>query len=448
MAALWFETAYLTEGWADAVRVEVAADGCIGAIEADTAARAGDERHGIAVPGLGNVHSHAFQRGMAGLTEQGDDFWAWRQLMYRFLDRLEPDDVEAIAAQVFVEMIEAGFTRVGEFHCLHRAPDGQAYANIAELAERIAAAAQATGIALTLLPVFYAHGNFGGAPPTLAQRRFLNDVDGFGRLLDGSRSAIRDLPEARIGIAPHSLRAVTPEELAALLPMMPDGPIHIHAAEQVAEVDACLAWSGKRPVEWLLDHGPVDGRWCLIHATHMTDAEVDGLAASGAVAGLCPSTEANLGDGIFPASRYRSAGGRIAIGTDSNILIDAAQELRMIEYGQRLSRRARNLLGAADRPSVGATLFQAALEGGAQALGAEAGFAVGNPADIVSLDPGHPSLIGRKDDLLLDGWIFAAGSGAVDTVWRRGRKWVSGGRHHRREEIGACYARVIRNLLA
>lgn len=452
MAALWFETALLPQGWTDGVRMEIAADGRIGTIQADTPARPDDEQYGIAVPGLGNVHSHAFQRGMAGLTEhragQGDNFWSWRELMYRFLDRLDPADVEAIAAQAFVEMLETGFTRVGEFHYLHHAPDGRPYANAAELAERIGAAAEATGIALTLLPVFYAHGDFDGAPPTPGQRRFLNDLDGFGRLLERSKSAIHDLPDAQIGIAPHSLRAITPDELAALLPMMPHGPIHIHAAEQVAEIDACLAWSGKRPVEWLLDNAPVDGRWCLIHATHLSNAESSRLAASGAVAGLCPLTEANLGDGIFPALPYRSAGGRIAIGTDSNILIDAAQELRLIEYVQRLGRHARNLLGTPDRPSVGATLFQAALDGGTQALGVEASLKVGNPADIVALDPEHPSLVGRKDDMLIDGWIFAARTGAVDTVWRRGCIRVSDGRHHRKEEIGLCYSRAIRKLLS
>jgi formiminoglutamate deiminase len=450
MPGLWFETALVGENWVDRVRLDIA-DGLIAAIVADTDPAPGDERHAIGLPGLPNLHSHAFQRGMAGLAEQrgttGDDFWTWRELMYRFLDRLGPDDVEAIAAQAYVEMLESGFTRVGEFHYLHHDTDGRPYAAPAEMAARIAAAASTSGIALSLLPVFYAQGGFGAAAPGVAQRRFLNDVDSYARLLDGARAAAALLPDAVVGIAPHSLRAVTPDQLAALLPLAGAGPIHIHIAEQQREVADCLAWSSRRPVEWLLDALPVDARWCLVHATHVTDAERTALAASGAVAGLCPITEANLGDGIFPAAAYLGEGGVFGIGSDSNVLIDAAGELRLLDYGQRLSRQQRCVLGSAARPSVGGNLFAGALTGGNQALGVRGGLATGLAADIVSLDGRHPALADRRGDRLLDSWIFAA-RGGIDCVWRRGTRLVEGGRHKQAAAIGDRFTKVLARLLA
>ncbi|MDB5457816.1 MAG: formiminoglutamate deiminase, partial [Caulobacter sp.] len=310
---LWFKSALLRSGWAQNVRICLNG-GKIARIETDVAAQAGDERHAIAVPGLPNLHSHAFQRAMAGLTEArgqtSDSFWSWRALMYRFVERLSPDDVEAIAALAYLEMLEAGFTRVGEFHYLHKDVDGRAYADPAEMAVRLAAAADETGLALTLLPVFYAHSGFGGAAPGEGQKRFIHDVDGYARLIEASRTAVAGLPDAVVGVAPHSLRAVTLEELAAVAPLAAGGPVHIHIAEQVKEVDDCLAATGQRPVRWLLDHAPVDRRWCLVHATHMDVGEIEGLARSGAVAGLCPITEANLGDGLFPAVAFAAAGGR------------------------------------------------------------------------------------------------------------------------------------------
>lgn len=449
MTALWLKTALLPSGWANDVRVEMS--GCmISGVSIGTPALPGDEQAAIGLPGLSNVHSHAFQRGMAGLAEHrgpnDDDFWSWREVMYRFLDRLTPDDVEAICAMAYVEMLETGYTRVGEFHYLHNDTSGARYSDPAEMAGRVVAAAEATAIGLTLLPVFYAHSDFGGAAPRPGQRRFLNDLDGFARLLAASE---RLLPaDGVLGIAPHSLRAVTGEELAALIAMRSNGPIHIHAAEQVREVEASLAFSGARPVEWLLANAGVDQRWCLIHATHLTDAETDALAASGAVAGLCPVTEANLGDGIFPAIRYLEAGGRIATGTDSNILIDPAQELRALEYSQRLSRRARNLLASERQPSVGRRLFDASLAGGARALGTTQGLAVGMTADIVTLDADHPVLHGRQGDLLLDSWIFAARTGCIDSVWRGGRKLVSGGLHKNRDAVGQRYRAALDRILA
>jgi formimidoylglutamate deiminase len=446
--SLWFETALLPQGWTSRVRLALA-DGRIARIETSVEAQPGDERHAIAIPGLSNVHSHAFQRGMAGLAETrgpaGDNFWTWREVMYRFLDRLSPEDVEAIAALAYIEMLETGFTRVGEFHYLHHDPAGAPYANVAELAERIAAASAQTGIGLTLLPVFYAHSNFGGAPPVPGQRRFLNSVDGFAALMEKSRAAIASLDDSNIGIAPHSLRAVTAEELRAILPLAQGGPVHIHAAEQTREVDDSIAWSGARPVDWLLDNAGVDARWCLVHATHMTASETGRLARSGAVAGLCPITEANLGDGVFPAGAFLEAGGRFGLGTDSNILIDPAQELRALEYAQRLTHRARNLLAREAGRSTGRDLFDAALAGGAQALGRTAGLVAGEAADIVSLDANHPSLTRRSGDALLDSWIFAGAT--VDCVWRGGRKLVSGGRHNGREAAEKHYRQAMKRIV-
>jgi len=445
---LWAAYALLPDGWAQSVRL-VPAAGRWQAIEVGATPQPGDERLGVVVPGLGNLHSHAFQRGMAGLTEiggrSGDSFWSWRELMYRFLERLDPDSFQAIAEMAYIEMLETGFTRVGEFHYLHHALDGARFADPAEMSARVAAAAQASGIGLTLLPVFYAHADFAGAPPNPAQRRLIHDVEGFARLLEGCRQALSSLPDAVLGMAPHSLRAVTPQELAALLPLNA-GPVHVHIAEQTREVEACLAWSGQRPVEWLLAHAPVDARWCLVHATHVTQDEWRGIVARQAVAGLCPITEANLGDGLFPMRDFAIAGGRFGVGSDSNVLIDAAEELRLLEYGQRLTLRGRNVLAQGELSS-GRWLFGKALDGAAQALGVEAGLAVGRPAEVVELDTAHPALAARQGDAWLDSWTFAARGGAVRSVWRDGRVLVRDGRHVARERIVARYANVIARLL-
>jgi formiminoglutamate deiminase len=369
--------------------------------------------------------------------------------MYRFVDRIGPDELHAIAALAYVEMLEGGFTRVGEFHYLHHAMEGLPFADRAEMSGAIAAAAGDTGIGLTLLPVFYAHSGFGGTPLTAGQRRFGNDIDSFVLLLDAARNAAASLPDAVVGIAPHSLRAVTPDELAALVPLAANGPIHIHIAEQMREVADCLAWKGARPVEWLLDHAPVDARWCLVHATHMTDAEAALLGASGAVAGLCPITEANLGDGIFPAAPFLAAGGRYGAGSDSNVLIDASEELRLLEYGQRLTMRGRNILSNAGQPSTGENLYRQSLAGGGIALGVgEAGIRIGASADFVSLALDHPAFYGRTADRLLDGWIFAAGRAGVDCVWRRGIRLVSGGKHVARGPILQRYRATLERVLA
>ncbi|MBH0111858.1 formimidoylglutamate deiminase [Novosphingobium sp. YJ-S2-02] len=452
MKELFFDEALLPGGWARDVRIAIDAGGRIAAIEPDAAASADDERHACALPGMVNLHSHAFQRGMAGLAERrgasSDSFWTWREAMYRFVDAVGPEDVAAIAAQACVEMLEGGFTRLGEFHYLHHAPDGTPYADPACMAGAIAEAAGQTGIGLTLLPVFYAHAGFGGTTPGEGQRRFVHDIDGFARLLEASRSVLAGLPDAVLGLAPHSLRAVTPEELRELEALAGHGPVHIHIAEQMREVEDCLAWSGARPVEWLLDNARVDARWCLVHATHVTSGETLALARSGAVAGLCPVTEANLGDGIFPAAEFVAAGGRYGIGSDSNIAIDVAEELRLLEYGQRLTRRERNVMAAGADRSTGATLYRDALAGGAQALGVAAGLALGHAADIVSLDTAHPALVARRGDARIDAFVFAGGRGAIDCVWRRGEKVVAGGVHRDRARVRQRFVSTMERLLA
>ena len=451
MAEIHVARALVGDEWRRDVLITVAGR-TIAAIAPDTAPTAGSQRFaGVAVPGVANVHSHAFQRAMAGLVErrgpEDDSFWTWREVMYRFLASMTPDDIEAVAAWAYVEMLEAGFTTVGEFHYLHNAPDGRHYADPAETGGRIAAAAAASGIGLALLPSFYAHGGCGGQPPTPGQARFLFDLDGFAKLLESSRRHVARLPGATLGIAPHSLRAVDAPELRALVERWSAGPIHMHAAEQARELEDCVAWSGARPVQWLLDNMSLDGRWCLIHCTHMTPDESARLARSGAVAGLCPITEANLGDGIFEGPRFAAAGGRFAVGTDSNVRIALNEELRTLEYGQRLREQKRNRLGPIG-DSTGRHLFDTACRGGAQALGLVSGrLAAGQAADIVILDEAHPALVGRNGDPVIDSWIFAAGDGAVRDVFAGGQRVVADGQHARRDDIRHRFAVTMRRLM-
>ncbi|HUN71121.1 MAG TPA: formimidoylglutamate deiminase [Steroidobacteraceae bacterium] len=452
---LWFETALLPGGWARRVRVS-GRGGIIGSVDAEVDPADGDERHAIGIPGLPNLHSHAFQRAIAGLTERRgpaeDSFWTWRELMYRFVERIDPDQLQVVTALAFAEMLEAGFTRVGEFHYLHQDKSGVPFADPGEMAGRVAAAAAETGIALTLLPTFYAHAGFGGSEPGARQLRFVTDPERFARIVESGRKAAAALPGGVVGVAPHSLRAVTPAELPAVVALAAGGPVHIHVAEQIREVEECVAWCGQRPIERLFELAAVDDKWCLVHATHATQGELERIAAAGAVAGLCPMTEASLGDGVFPAAEFRALAGRYGIGSDSNVLLDAAAELRLLEYSQRLTRRARNVLAAETGRSTGRSLFDAALAGGTRALAAAgaaepAGLAPKAPFDLVSLDAGHPALIERREDEILDSWIFAAGRDVIDCVWRAGEKVVSGGRHHRREAIVTRYRRTLKTLL-
>ena len=448
MTVLCLERALLPEGWAERVTLRLDPEGRIAAVEPGKGE--GEPVRGAVVPGLANLHSHAFQRAMAGLAEVAgpgeDSFWSWREVMYRFLARLEPEDVEAIATFAYAEMLEAGFTAVGEFHYLHHDPEGRVYAEPAELALRHVEAARASGIGLTLLPSFYAHGDVGGAPASPGQRRFLCDLELFGRIHAAAARAVGTLPGGRIGIAPHSIRAVTPEELRRLVDLFPEGPVHVHASEQPREVEACRAVHGTTPITLIADTIGLPERLCLIHGTHATEAERNALAGSAAVLGLCPITEASLGDGIFPVTAFRREGGRFGVGSDSNVEIDAAAELRQLEYAQRLALGRRNCLAAPGR-STGRVLFEAALEGGARALGREpVGLRPGASADLVALDPDHPDLLGRTDDRLLDGWIFCAGKEAVREVRVRGRRVVEAGRHVAKDAILARYRATLARL--
>ena len=457
-ASLFAETALLPTGWAREVRFDVAADGALAAVTAN--ADAGDlpRAAGPVLPGMPNLHSHAFQRAMAGLAERAgagaDSFWTWREVMYGFVARLTPDHAQAVAAQLYVEMLKSGYTSVGEFHYLHHGPDGTPYEDVAEMAKRVVAAAGHSGIGITLLPVLYGYGGFGGAPAGAGQRRFLNDPERLLRIAQAVRGEQAGNPRVAVGIAPHSLRAVTPETLrdgvAGITAQAADAPIHIHVAEQTREVEDCEAWCGQRPVAWLLDQGLVDDRWCLIHATHMTGAETDALAASGAVAGLCPTTEANLGDGVFPIERFLARQGRFGIGSDSHISVSPVEDLRWLEYGQRLLRRRRNLIAEpVGGRSVGGRLYRDALAGGAQALGRPLGaLAPGQRADLVVLDGSRAALFGKTGDYILDAYLFAGNEPLVRDVMVGGQWVVREGRHRDEEAILADYKTTLEALMA
>jgi len=448
---IFAENALLPSGWAKDVRLETGS-GAITAITENATPLAGDTRVATLLPALANLHSHSFQRAMAGMTEYRkagkDSFWTWRELMYRFTDHLTPEQVEAIAALVFVEMQEAGYASVGEFHYVHHQPGGVPYTNLAELSERIVSAAKQTGIGLMHLPVLYTYGGAGQAALQPAQRRFGNDVDRFLTLVEQAKKAVQALdPDCGVGIAPHSLRATSPGDLAALLSANPNGPIHIHIAEQPKEVSDILDWLGARPVDWLLDNAPVDQRWCLIHATHMSANETQRLAHSGAVAGLCPVTEANLGDGPFNGAAFLNAGGRFGVGSDSNVLISLCEELRTLEYSQRLRDLARNVMVCGEG-SVGETLYLAAAKGGAQALGRGQGqLAVGAVADMVAIDHNDPALCALRPDQLLDGLVFAASDNVVTDLWSAGRHSVRAGRHIARDKVETAYRKAMHDLV-
>ncbi len=439
--------ALLPDGWRENVLIEWDGDGAITAVK--TGVDGVPAAHFV-IPGMVNLHSHAFQRAMAGLAETAgdtaDSFWTWRELMYRFAGRITPEQLEAVAAQLFVDCLRHGFTSVCEFHYLHRAPDGAMYARPAEMAERVAHAASRTGMGLTMLPVLYSHGGFGGQALSERQQRFNSDVEqvlGFVDALSSLRGG-----QFEVGAAPHSLRAASMAQIGELTNALPAGrPIHIHIAEQQAEVDACLAHSGQRPVAWLLDHIKVDQRWCLVHATHLDEAETGALAASGAVAGLCPSTEGNLGDGLFPLTDFLAAGGRIGIGTDSHVGHSAVEELRWLEYGQRLRRQRRNIAVDGQQRRVGDYLWQAALRGGAQASGRHVGaLAVGRRADLLVLDDAHPNLAGAAAADVLNLLVFAGNDNLVRDVLVGGNTVIEDGRHPDQAAIAARYSTVLAQL--
>jgi len=450
---LFADHALLPSGWERDVALTIGREGMISAVEVDTTAVGAVRTTGPLVPGMPNLHSHAFQRALAGRTGRRtpegsgrDSFWTWRAAMYAFIDHVDADTFEAIALQAYVEMLKAGYTTVGEFHYVHHDPQGWTYANPAELAHRIVAAAQTAGIGLTLLPVFYAHSGFGGAPPVAAQRRFVHTVDSYARLVAGLE-ADAVARGYRVGVAAHSLRAATPEELQALVALAPaTAPIHIHAAEQTQEVADCVAALGLRPVEWLLDHAGLGPRWCLVHATHMTPDETRRLALSGAVAGLAPATEADLGDGTFSARTFVDRGGVFGIGSDSNTLIDPYAELRQLEWSQRLSRLERNVLAREEAP-VGQFLYALAAAGGAQALALHAGaIAAGRRADLVVLNTNDPALAVQARDDLLDAAIFGPSRMPVRDVMVAGRWVVRDGRHANEQAALAGYRAALGRL--
>ncbi len=439
------------EGWQEDRQIELSTDGRISWIGAQMTPPT--DRVDLLLPAPANLHSHAFQRAMAGLTERRgpdarDSFWTWRRLMYRFLDRLTPDHVEAIAEQVFVEMLETGYAAVAEFHYLHHDFAGLPFANIAEMSERIVAAARATGIGLTLLPVLYQHGGCDGRALAGGQLRFGNDPERFARLHQGAAQALAaGFDDYVLGVAPHSLRAVDGPGLAAAVALAPGGPVHIHIAEQPREVDEVHARLGARPLRWLLDNHAPDARWCLIHCTQADAGEIAGLARSGAVAGLCPITEANLGDGIFAATELARAGGRFAVGSDSNVEITLFGELRLLDYTQRLRDHSRAALAEAGG-SAGRALFDQAARHGAQAAGRDAGaIAPGQFADLLGIETGNPWLADRRGDTALDSLIFGCKGGrCIRDVWAAGRHVVSAGRHARRDIVATRFRAALDDL--
>ena len=452
---IWCPLCLLPSGWAEGVLLEVDDAGTIRRIETGAPAAGNTQLPGAVIPGMPNLHSHAFQRAMAGLTERSggeerSDFWSWRRTMYSFVGRLTPEQVEAIAAHLYVEMLKAGYTGVAEFHYLHNPPGGGRYSDVAELARRVAAGAEAAGIRLTLLPVLYRESGFGGGRLAPAQQRFRLEIDEWAGIVAALAGAS---PTQTAGAALHSLRAVLPADMADALAaydaICPEGPVHIHIAEQEKEVAECLAWSGLRPVEWLLDGVPVDRRWTLVHATHMTEDETRRAAATGAVAGLCPTTEANLGDGVFALPGWLAAGGAFGVGSDSNVSLDPREELRWLEYAQRLVLKRRLVAGDAAPPhALGAALWLGAAAGGAWAMGQACGaIAVNEAADLLVLDTEHPTLAGHGPETLLDAWVFTNAGSALREVRVAGRRIVEDGRHPGEDAIRARYRKTMTELV-
>jgi len=438
--------------WRSDVIISLDCDGQISGIEQGVEQDATECIGGIVVPGMPNVHSHAFQRAIAGRTgPQGnnrDSFWSWREAMYRCASRISPEQYAAIAAGVFVEMLKAGYTTCAEFHYIHHQPDGRVYANLAEMSERLIDAASMSGIAMTLLPVLYCSAGPGETSVSKQQRRFANSPGQYLLLMEACRKAMRGKDLLELGLAPHSLRAVPGGILQEVLQAWSEQKcaVHIHIAEQPAEIDSCLAQFGARPVEWLLERFPVDERWCLVHATHMTDHEIKVAAASGATAGLCPTTEADLGDGVFRTADWLSAGGRMAIGSDSNVRISVSEELRLLEYNERLSSGQRNVLLGTDA-TCGKFLYHHAAKAGGVATAQPVGqLNIGYRADLLELDESHELLAGRSADTALDSWIFAGDKSMIKSVWVAGRCVVRHGQHAREASIRAAFANAVYGL--
>ena len=453
MSAFFAERALLPNGWANDVRLEVSTDGLLTKVEPNASAEGAERLRGPVLAGMPNLHSHAFQRAMAGLAEvagnPNDSFWTWRDLMYRMVGKINPEQLQVIARQLYIEMLKAGYTSVAEFHYVHHDTDGQPYADRTELSRQISLAAASSGIGLTLLPVLYTHAGFGGQAPNEGQRRFINSTEHYLDLQARLQPILATQPAQQLGLCFHSLRAVTPEQIQQVLATSDKTcPVHIHIAEQQKEVDDCLAWSGKRPLQWLYDNVDVDERWCLVHATHADADEVTRMANSRAIAGLCLTTEANLGDGIFPAVDFLAQGGRMGIGSDSHVSLSVVEELRWLEYGQRLRDQRRNRLYRSDQPMVGRTLFDAALDGGAQALGQPIGrLEVGKRADWIVLDGNDPYLATASEDGILNRWLFAGGDRQVRDVLVNGKWVVREGHHAGEEDSNRAFTQVLKDLL-
>jgi formimidoylglutamate deiminase len=455
------QSALLPQGWVSDVRVSVDDDGVIGRIDLPAEGSAcGDDAEdirGFVIPGMSNAHSHAFQRGMAGSTEfrlsAQDSFWTWRQAMYALANRLSPEDLKVLATQLFVEMLKSGYTAVAEFHYIHRRLDGETYTGANALWDAVTDAAGEAGIALTFLPTLYQTSDFGAAPLKREQMRFALQTEGFLRAVDARlHEDARSGPRLnRTGAAFHSLRAVPLPVLThavrALRGMAADLPLHIHVAEQMKEVEACIAHTGRRPIELLLATGLLDRHWCLVHATHATAAELEGIVGSGASVCVSITTEANLGDGYFYAARFLKLGGRVCIGSDSQSTVCAAEELRWIEYQARLRKRRRAVLADRNEAHVGTRLWTEAAREGARAIGQPAGaIEVGARADWVVLDGDHPSMVGTAADGALDHLIFAGGSGAIRDVMVGGRWAVKDGRHALEPALAAPFGKLMRQL--
>lgn len=444
------EQAFLAEGWANNVRIEVL-DGVIQTITQDTKADKAIRLTGPTLPTMANLHSHAFQRAMAGMAEvslnPNDSFWSWRDLMYKMVQKLTPDDVGIIATQLYIDLLKAGYSQVAEFNYLHHQQTGQPYSQKEEMAQQLIQSANTAGLGLTLLPVLYSHSGFGGQSASAGQARFINTTDQYLSIHQGCQKIVANHDLHQIGVCFHSLRAVTQDQIHDVLAEIPDNmPIHIHIAEQQKEVQDCLGWSGQRPVQWLANEIGLDERWCLVHATHLSNDEMMSIAQHRAVAGLCPTTEANLGDGLFPAVEFMREKGRWGIGSDSHVSLSVAEELRTLEYGQRLRDQQRNRLYNPQQNHVGDFLFQQAQQGGNQASNVKLGLAVGHRADFMVLDHQHPFIAASKSEDIINRWIFACNDNLIRHVYVAGKPVISDFRHGQEDQANQDFTTLLKRL--
>jgi formimidoylglutamate deiminase len=448
MESIFARKALLRKGWTENVRFRIDA-GRIEGIDTEVASSAGDFVAGCVIPGLCNAHSHAFQRALAGHTEQRspaghDSFWTWRERMYALAGKMNAALLKAIATQAYDEMLASGYTSVAEFHYLHRDP-GMDSGDDA-MFSAIQHAAQVSGIRMTYVPVLYERAGFASDGVDDRQKSFAHTFDEFEQHYERVSSQASEVVNVAIGA--HSLRAVGEDSLRKIsaIASRDNVPLHLHIAEQQREVDECMSATGRRPVRWLLENFDVDRHWCLVHATHLDAEEVDALARSGAVVCLCPSTEANLGDGIFPLHAFLSAGGNIAIGSDSHISINPFEELRWLEYGQRLATQSRNITSLRES-HVGREIFARALQGGARISTQQAAeLTVGAFADLVVLNDEDPMLVGHASESLLDALVFSGYRLPIERVMVHGEWRVIGAEHVNQAKSRDSFARALREL--